>query len=56
MAYTFLSGKEIVVVLDSGVALVVAETVLLVVPVANFLPPDVGCHFDGEPFSGEGHD
>lgn len=42
MAYTSLSGNESVVVLDSVAALIVADAVLLVVPAADFLPPDVG--------------
>lgn len=39
MAHTFLSGKG---------SVVVADAVLLVVAVADFLPPGVGFHFDGE--------
>lgn len=52
----FLSGKCFVVVLDSVAALVGADAVLLVMPFADFLPPDAGFHFDRELSSEEGHD
>lgn len=55
MAYTFLSGKWFIVELGSAAALVAVNTVLLVVPAADLLPPNVGFHFDGDIFS-EVHD
>lgn len=56
MAYTFLSGMGSVVVLDSVAAVVVDDALLPIMPVADFLPPDVGFHFDEELSSEEGHD